>query len=288
MEQNTQGQMTKIEENKEQNKKAFGKFAVIMLCSVLLGGVIGFFFCAMLDHYDVTATSEMLGSAVTVGLGCGMPVVMSVLWVVAVSYVLWAIKRTRREWNDARNLEDEAFDSWYEKADGRLENALELTSYLTIINYFGFSASFYAMLYHKDRTPYGLFLLSLAVLIITIISSIMLQSRIVDMVKIINPEKSGSVYDMKFQDKWIESCDEFEQLMIYKAAFKAYKVTNFVCTMLWMVFTILALVIKLSLWPVAIVSFFWFLMTVTYTTECKKLAKGKNVKVGAAGNTVSI
>lgn len=287
--EHNKNQMTKVEENKQQNKKALGKFLLIMLCSVLFGGVVGFFGCVAVDSYDVITVSEKLGSRITIALGCGMPIVMTVLLMITLVYALWAIKTTRKEWETAQNLEDEEFDSWYETSDARLETALEFVSFSTIINYFGFSAVFYTVLYYEENIMYGLFLLGLAVLIITIISSIMLQSRIVDMVKVINPEKNGSVYDMKFQDKWIESCDEYEQLMIYKATFKVFKVLNFVCTMLWMVFTILALVIKLSLWPVTIISFIWLLMTATYTLECRKLAKGKKtIKTGAAGNTVSI
>ena len=44
-----------------------------------------------------------------------------------------------------------------------------------------------------------------------------LQQKIVDLEKQINPEKRGSVYDMKFQKKWMESCDEAEQRQIGQA-----------------------------------------------------------------------
>ena len=72
---------------------------------------------------------------------------------------------------------------------------------------------------------------------------------------------------MKFQKKWIESCDEMEQQMIYKAAFHAYKVTNYLCLTLWTGFTVLAVVLKISLWPVTIVSAIWLTMAVSYAAE---------------------
>ena len=34
-----------------------------------------------------------------------------------------------------------------------------------------------------------------------------LQQMTVDFQKIMNPEKQGSVYDLRFQKKWEESCD---------------------------------------------------------------------------------
>ena len=35
-----------------------------------------------------------------------------------------------------------------------------------------------------------------------------------------NPEKTASVYDMKFQKKWLETCDEAEKIIVGKCAFK--------------------------------------------------------------------
>ena len=48
----------------------------------------------------------------------------------------------------------------------------------------------------------------------------------VDAAKKTNPEKTASVYDTKFQKKWLDSCDEAEKIMIGKCAFKAYAATN--------------------------------------------------------------
>ena len=36
----------------------------------------------------------------------------------------------------------------------------------------------------------------------------------------INPEKQGSVYDTKFFEKWVDSCDESEQRQMGQAAFQ--------------------------------------------------------------------
>ena len=54
------------------------------------------------------------------------------------------------------------------------------------------------------------FLGLIAVMVVTVIA----QNRIVNFTKEINPEKKGSVYDLKFQKTWIASCDEAEQLQI--------------------------------------------------------------------------
>lgn len=46
---------------------------------------------------------------------------------------------------------------------------------------------------------------------------------------------------MRFQKKWMESCDEAEKIIVGKCAFKAYSVTNSVCYVLEIVLVICAL-----------------------------------------------
>ena len=191
-------------------------------------------------------------------------------------------KKSKEEWKQAQNYDDEAFEIWNETSDKRIGTGLNLVSFVTIFNYFSFSVSFYADIYYDEMSS-AMFLLALVMLIVTIFASVTQQKNAVDFLKIVNPEKSGSVYDMKFQKKWIESCDEMEQQMIYKAAFHAYKVTNYLCLTLWTGFTVLAVVLKISLWPVTIVSAIWLTMAVSYAAEGKRLSKSQNEAGNAAG-----
>lgn len=191
-------------------------------------------------------------------------------------------QKSKEEWKQAQNYDDEAFEIWNVTSDKRIGTGLNLVSFVTIFNYFSFSVSFYADIYYDEMSS-AMFLLALVMLIVTIFASVTQQKNAVDFLKIVNPEKSGSVYDMKFQKKWIESCDEMEQQMIYKAAFHAYKVTNYLCLTLWTGFTVLAVVLKISLWPVTIVSAIWLTMAVSYAAEGKRLSKSQNEAGNAAG-----
>ena len=51
--------------------------------------------------------------------------------------------------------------------------------------------------------------------------------------KELNPEKKGSVYDVKFVDKWEDSCDEAEKILIYKCAYKTYNKMSGLYIGLW-------------------------------------------------------
>ena len=84
-----------------------------------------------------------------------------------------------------------------------------------------------------------------------------IQQKCVDTAKQINPEKKMSVYDMRFQKKWMEGCDEAEKIMIGKCALKAYSATNLVCTVLAIVLAVCALVFDIGFLPSLAVCFVW-------------------------------
>ena len=64
----------------------------------------------------------------------------------------------------------------------------------------------------------------LYIIIVTIIAVsievIIIQQKCVDTVKQINLEKKASVYDIRFEKKWIDDCDEAEKIIIGKCAYK--------------------------------------------------------------------
>lgn len=261
---NTLVTVNKEEENKQQNKKAKGTFVIIMILSVLFGVVLG------LSANSITMKMEdltpMLASAVTNGIGIAAPFLMMILFAVCLMYLSVRFSKNKKKWEAEKDVNDDVYD----EVDAVLTNLLSVVQVYTVISYFLFSAAFYYAVHVKESIW---FIAALVVFIADITIVLGYQKKIVDFTKIMNPEKQGSVYDMKFQEKWMESCDEMEQQMIYQCGFKAYKTANIMCVVLWTVFTCMAMVLKISLWPVAIVSLFWLVLTVTYLAEVKKLSK---------------
>ena len=102
------------------------------------------------------------------------------------------------------------------------------------------------------------------------------QQLMVDLEKEMNPSKRGSVYDAKFRDKWEESCDELEKIIIYKSAYKAYKTTALTCVILWIVTATLSIAFKTGPLPSIAVSIIWLVQTVSYCREAMKLERGGN------------
>ena len=110
----------------------------------------------------------------------------------------------------------------------------------------------------------------------TQMETIILQQKSVDIVKKMNPEKTASVYDMKFQNKWMDSCDEAEKLMIRKCAFKAYRSTNMTCGTLAIILACCALVFDIGFLPSFCVCLIWIINHTSYCREAARLAKMGN------------
>ena len=115
----------------------------------------------------------------------------------------------------------------------------------------------------------GFFLVSVAAIIL-------LQQKMVDLERRLNPEKQGSVYDLKFQKKWLESCDEAEQKQIGQAAYKAYHTVNVACPFLWMTMVLLNYAFDFGLlMPAFTVCLLWLLLNVTYSLEAIRVSRRK-------------
>ena len=88
-----------------------------------------------------------------------------------------------------------------------------------------------------------------------------------------NPEKTASVYDMKFQRKWVESCDEAEKLLMGRCAFRAFRVTNGVCTALALVLAVAALALGTGILPSLVVCLIWLVNLCVYCGESLRLSR---------------
>ena len=92
--------------------------------------------------------------------------------------------------------------------------------------------------------------------------------------KEINPEKRGSVYDMKFQERWLESCDEAERRQIGQASYKAYTTLNKFCPYCWGVLFLGNMIFHYGILPSTVVLLVWAVLTVSYTREAIRLSRG--------------
>lgn len=259
-------QTKKQRENKTENKKAGKFFVILIVTSMALGGVFGFFSMDIMEFLksrDVTADTISTG-AIRI-LAIGEPYAIWILGLIGYFYTALTLKKGKKEFAEY------GFDNedMLEKIDKRLNMGIFLTGSLLLVDYFLFSAHILAVV--KDIYRNGIaFLISIVGFIVSMILSIVLQQKIVDFVKEMNPEKKGSVYDVKFHNKWMDTCDEAEQLMIYRVSYRVYKKVNSFCMTLFILLFFISMIFQTGLFPIAVVLGILFYSNVVYMLEAAK------------------
>ena len=254
---------------KKANRKAMPKFMLIMVISVLVGGTIGF--CAAKYELntladDMKIAGTFFGTYIAPWLMLAAAVVVPMLCIP----IYKSAKRLLSSW-DGEN--EETSDT----IDNKLSVVIWITSAALIFSYFliaaSYSGGFEAIENRRN-------MVSLVVGIVgffgIMIEAIIIQQKCVDTAKKMNPEKTASVYDTKFQKKWMDSCDEAEKIMIGKCAFKAYSATNTVCTILAIVLALCALFWGIGFLPSLVVCLIWIVNLSVYCKEALRYSKAGN------------
>ena len=239
------------------NRRALPKYLVTILLFALLGGVLGF----------AAGVAGAAGVAETVRQALDRVLAVCAPWGIIVSAVVllgagWYLYAAAKRRCDAWDGEDE---DTMDAVEQQLSWSLLLTGLSIVLDFFFFAVS----------VIYGRFLSDLVLFLAAVVVLVVLQQKIVDLERRINPEKRGSVYDMKFQKTWMDSCDEAEKAQIGQACYTAYMVGTKVCIFLWVALLILNFVFGFGLLPIAAVLVVWGVMQMAYALECIQLSKRK-------------
>lgn len=246
---------------KSENRRALPKFFLTMLGSLLLGGLLGFV-VALGRFFDTGEIAGRLNGVLRTATPWGIPV--TTVLTMGTCFLLYrSAAKKFAAWDGG----DESDVS--ESADVLLSWVLLLSAVQLLVNFFFMTCMTGIGTYEPEAgvlAMVGVFLLSCGCVIFA-------QQKVVDLERKINPEKHGSVYDTKFQKKWLDSCDESERRQIGEASRRAYMVTSRVCLGIWLVLTVLGMVFEIGILPVAVLLLVWGTMQVTYALECIRLSK---------------
>lgn len=248
-------------ENKKEDKKFFGKFLIILACSFLVGIAAGFGMAFMKDVDAATAITDVVYGFVTV-----IAPYVSVVFVLVMGTVLLVAYTTSKKRIAAWDGEDE---EEYQRIDNLLGNVLSSLNIGTVITYFFFAVGFENITSRSGLADVCYLLGFIAALALIIFG----QNVIINLTKEMNPEKKGSVYDVKFIDKWEDSCDEAEKILIYKSAYKTYTMMSHLFIGLWIFCVFGNHVFGFGQMPVTMVSILWLCQVCFYTHYSKYYSK---------------
>lgn len=259
----------KNDEIKEANRRALPKLLLVLAIFMVVGFTFGFF----ASRYGLGALSGTIKNAgaffgtyiapwMILGIAVIMPVICTILY------------RRAKKQIDAWDGEDE--DDYL-----RIDRALSLTIWISntamIFSYFLMAAAYSGGtdIFENAYTT-TLFLITLVSLFAIIFAMLVIGQKCVDATKRVNPEKRASFYDMKFQKKWMEDCDEAERIMIGKCAFRAYSATNKVCALSAGILAACALVFDIGFLPSLAVCLVWVVNLTFFYKEAIKYAGAGN------------
>lgn len=249
---------------KSDNRKALPKFLGGILISALIGGILG----GVAGFTGATHLPNQILAYIHAFLQAFTP------WSILILSVLF-LGVGLAQYRSAKKL----FQSWdgeneeiIEKAEEKLSWGLLFTS-LNIVTDFFFSGIGFQVLNSEHEVLDIVLLLSFT---LSLAGIIVLQQKIIDLTRQINPEKQGSVYDIKFQKKWLASCDENEQRQIGQAAYKAFNAVNTTCMILWFTLVLLTYVFEIGVLPFFLVTLIFAVGQIVYTLECIRLGRHKS------------
>ncbi len=263
----------KQQENKKEDKKAIKKFLLILVGAFFLGIGIG---------AGSAFVREVLGNATA------KEAIVQVLQILAVygGYVFTTVllaacillyKKSRREYASW----DEEDEDVLQGIETKLSFGLWFSNLILFGSYFFFAVGVWAVeladaesAIQMDEAGFGL---SIGVVFLhmayALAASCIVQQKLVNLTKEINPEKKGSIYDMKFQDKWLENCDEAERFAVYKCSFKTFKIMQLTGMILWLICLIGQMIFDTGVFATIIVTVFMVIQTSVYSVQGIYFAK---------------
>lgn len=256
-------------EIKKANRKALPKFMLIMAISLLVGGSIGF--CSA--KYGLNTLAGGMKSAGSFFGTYIAPWLMLMIAVIVPAVCVLVYRRAKKLLSFWDGENEEISDT----IDKKLSSVIWVTSAALVLSYFLIAASYSGGFdAFENENSIVLLFIGITAFFAIMIEAVIIQQKCVDAVKKTNPEKTASVYDLKFQKKWMDSCDEAEKIMIGKCAFKAYTATNAVCTVLSIVLAICALIFGIGFLPSLAVCLIWIVNLSAYYKEALRYSKTGN------------
>lgn len=258
---------SKLKRIKEEDDRAFSKFFVILIIAMIIGGVLGIITCIASN----TNIADMTTNGIIYFLSFVSPYAMITVTAVITMINIILYKKSRSIYNnwDGENEDDMS------RIETLLNYAMWFSSLNMILSFFFFATgigldsiknSYHILEILRFMLLYGGFCVAM-------VSITLEQQKIINFEKEMNPEKKGSVFDMRFAKKWEESSDEAEKLTIYKSAYKSYQTVNLTCIFLWLICIIGSGVWDFGILPIAMVTIIWTVLVSSYSLEAIRLTK---------------
>ncbi|MBP3594275.1 MAG: DUF3169 family protein [Lachnospiraceae bacterium] len=271
--ENLIGLTEKQRENKKEDKKALKKFFWILVLAFFTGIVVGIGSAFIGDVLENQPVKEAILTALQYLAIYGGYFFTTVLLIVSI--VLY--QKSRKEYI-AWDEEDEEV---LEGLETKISYVIWFSNLIMFGSYFFFATGVWAVgladakaAVEQSNTGFWFSLGTVFLhMVYALIVSCVIQQKTVNLMKEINPEKQGSIYDTKFQDKWLANCDEAERFAAYKCSFKTFKVMQLTGMVLWIICLIGQMIFGTGVFATIIVTVFMIIQISVYSVQGIYFAK---------------
>ena len=239
------------------------KFVLMVIICGILGGLAA----AFLGSVDASS----LGLALSQWLIMASPLLLALSVVLCLLGTVFFYIRAKNRLNQNDYLND---DLAFDQIDHNLTISMTINSliYVLAFLFFGIFAAGLDTLFNVDM-PLGYFIITIGIFIIGAFVGIYLQTCLIKMTKVLYPNKKGDPLEFSFAKDWLDSCDEAEQYIIYRSAYKAYQITQKCLIFGWLIAVFGAMFFSTGLLPIVLVTLIWGVITLTFSFQSMKLSK---------------
>ena len=259
--------------NKKAKERSNKRILITFILMIVACGVIGYFFGMITAKTEETDTLAQAVDVMRDAMVQSVPVLFII--VAVLSIIIPTIEYIRCHKMYQKLQADRDNDELWDCLENALNGPVITSTLFSIANVCLFFCFVYGAVTAKIDERYGktVVLIGLAVFVISTFMEILIPHLVVKMEKELNPEKKGNVLDSKFREVWMDSCDEAQQMMVYKAAYKAFSNTNMVCIWLVVITFVCAMLFKTDILSMIVVCLVWFVNTLSYMLHVAKLER---------------
>lgn len=261
----------KEEIRKEDNNKV-GLFAVILVISGFAGGVLGAIGIGLVDSMTKSGlTFVEFWNQLQRDFAVPASFLLIILDVIFIIISFLYLHKAKKLWKS-----DMDEDEKYEVVDRKLSLSIVISNVTYYVNFAFFGFAFYAAMSFVEGVSENwlhiyMRTIDLVVFVATLFINLAIQRACVNLTKLMNPEKKGSIYDMKFDKVWYQSCDEAERMQIGLASYKAFQAVNNTLIVLMVIFVLGAMFLEIGILPIIVITVIALVNNITYGVASIKL-----------------
>lgn len=245
------------------------KYGLILLAFTAFGGVLGLVFV----FWDINKMGNGFEWLLHWIRSMMLPLllVLSFLSVLIGETVLYRNRSLGKALEGAEDAESDRIEYDMERISAIstiANNVLNITAILIL-------ATGYSLNYIAEEARGSSFLISALVFVLMAVYNGFWSVRFIKEIQRIYPEKCGDPASGKFQEQWLNSCDEAEKEMIYQSAYKAYNAAMKTVHILIVAAMLCHLIWNTGIMAVLMLGIIWIVLTAVYCKSCIQKKKSK-------------